>query len=462
MQTTPKRECHRLVLSILIAAVVGGPGCRIARAQPGTCDTEQQLGQRLMKARDEYSKRHEQYRTGIEACLTGIQAEVDKSKGRDLQRVFALERDQFVAGGTPPTLVRISKYQKFWKDPQEKLLNAQSEFHKALSAMLAHAWKSGDDNTVTACTAELKSLLKKWIVPVTKRKEEATVVLVPTAEGPQVSNWRYTTAEPRLAWKDPYFPETGWKDAPAAFGSADLENAIVRTSWTTDSIWLRKSFDMPARSPADVIVLRLRFDEDAEIFIDGERLLFAPGFNSGYAWYLLDQKQQQLFHEGPHQIAVFCRNTIGAQGIDVGLTVYRGGSSVAEQIDRVSRKPDEFEVAAVWKGSRSHTDPVKNQPEPLIHDLELEILQRMGNQLTARLSVKGTKGTESKVVTGILEKVNRQKDLSLTLIEPTRIHPARELVYKGKIDQTGWHFEFRGQGPGGADRYGYGEMQVRP
>jgi hypothetical protein len=155
-----------------------------------------------------------------------------------------------------------------------------------------------------------------------------------------------------------------------------------------------------------------------------------------------------LFHEGRNLIAVFCRNNGGGQAIDLGLTIFRGGSDVVATKARTSRDPDKFEVGAIWEGPRTHKDAVT--PGETGH-VSLEVLQRMGPQIVARLHFKGTRSESDTLAVGTIGRDE------LTLEEQTgHGHTFRS---KGKLTSNGWQYDFRGRGGLGAERYGNGEMK---
>jgi hypothetical protein len=141
-----------------------------------------------------------------------------------------------------------------------------------------------------------------------------TVTLVPTSER-EPAEWRFTTAAPPAGWERSSFDDTGWERGPGGFGERTTPGAVVRTDWKTSDIWLRRSFELKAPVPARA-ALRIHHDEDAEVFLNGERVLALSGFTKDYETALFDAK---ALRAGRNDIAIHCRQTDGGQYIDAGV-----------------------------------------------------------------------------------------------------------------------------------------------
>ena len=137
---------------------------------------------------------------------------------------------------------------------------------------------------------------------------------VPTSEAtPQT--WRFTTAAPASGWQQPGFRDAGWQAAPASFGHGI---GGVRTEWTADDIWLRRTFTLTKLFAHPY--LNVLHDDDAEVYIDGELAATVPGATSSYDMTPLSVGAKGLLLPGRHTLAVHCHNVAGPQIIDVGLS----------------------------------------------------------------------------------------------------------------------------------------------
>jgi hypothetical protein len=135
--------------------------------------------------------------------------------------------------------------------------------------------------------------------------------------------WSYTTTDPGAGWQRPGFDASAWPKGPAGFGTPGTPALQERTPWATPAIWLRTEVEVPALGPDDRLTLRLFHDEDATVFVNGERLLRQRGYATAYEDLKLTPALQGLFRPGRNVIAVQCRQTGGGQGIDLGLTLER-------------------------------------------------------------------------------------------------------------------------------------------
>ena len=171
-----------------------------------------------------------------------------------------------------------------------------------------------------------RALWKKW------SSADKTKVgnWAPLPEPPQVTeivatsrqtpvNWRYTTEKPAADWVQPQFDASGWKEGPAGFGTEGTPGSVVRTTWNTGDIWLRRTFTMP-EAPGSNLQFYVYHDEDVEICVNGVLAAAESGFTTGYVTLEMRPAAQALLKPGAKiTLAVHCHQTEGGQGIDVGL-----------------------------------------------------------------------------------------------------------------------------------------------
>ena len=142
------------------------------------------------------------------------------------------------------------------------------------------------------------------------------MVVLPTSESdPQT--WRFTTTAPAGdGWTKPDFDATSWKSGPGGFGTRITPNTNVRTEWDTPDIWLRRSFTPAAAGEQTRYYVRIYHDEDAEVYLNGQRVTAVEGYITGYKELPLPADAMQA--EENH-LSVHCRQTGGGQYIDVGI-----------------------------------------------------------------------------------------------------------------------------------------------
>jgi hypothetical protein len=130
--------------------------------------------------------------------------------------------------------------------------------------------------------------------------------------------WRYTLDPPPAAWDKPGYDDADWKRAPGGFGTEGTPGAKLRTRWSTNEIWLRRTVTLD-RVPAVDLAFRVHHDEDAEIFINGVLAAAVQGYVTEYVDVPLTSAGRAALKPGGNLIAVHCRQTGGGQSIDVGI-----------------------------------------------------------------------------------------------------------------------------------------------
>ena len=144
---------------------------------------------------------------------------------------------------------------------------------------------------------------------------------------PNVNAWAWTTTAPAAGWEKPGFDDATWARSAGGFGSAailrDHPHAKGATKWETPEIWLRRHFTY--KKPTGKILqatIDMFHDEDAEVYLNGELVLSAKGYNTNWTSFPLPlEKFAAAVKEGDNVIAVKVIQTVGGQFIDLGLSV---------------------------------------------------------------------------------------------------------------------------------------------
>ena len=144
-------------------------------------------------------------------------------------------------------------------------------------------------------------------------KPTVTDVIPTSAKEPQ--RWRYTTNAPPDGWSAAGFDDQAWKEAPGAFG----HDAPHHTEWRSSDIWIRKTWTIP-EGDYKHLEFSLMHDEDIEVYVDGVLAAKEPDFINGYDVFEIKPKALALLKPGAKvTVAAHCHQTVGGQGIDVGL-----------------------------------------------------------------------------------------------------------------------------------------------
>ena len=167
------------------------------------------------------------------------------------------------------------------------------------------------DREVVKLPADAKELSARLSSPPSVRE------VVATSEK-NAQQWRYTTDVPADGWFRVDFDDNNWKTGNAGFGRPDTAHARVGTPWQTSDIWLRRRFELPAASLVNPH-LRVWHDDDADVYLNGEKVATLPGAVSGYSYVRLDDAARALLKSGANVLAVHVKQVRGGQFADAGL-----------------------------------------------------------------------------------------------------------------------------------------------
>ena len=142
--------------------------------------------------------------------------------------------------------------------------------------------------------------------------------LVPTSQK-SATTWSYTIDRPGADWTKPEFDSSPWKQGPAGFGTDGTPGAVVRTTWNSADIWLRREITVPLGNHPNLQFL-VYHDEDIEIYVNGVMAASESGYAASYVPLDINPPALALLKPGAKvTLAVHCHQTTGGQNVDVGL-----------------------------------------------------------------------------------------------------------------------------------------------
>jgi hypothetical protein len=160
-------------------------------------------------------------------------------------------------------------------------------------------------------TAKLHRTLYEPIRPI------KLVELLPTSEK-EGRLYRYALEAPADDWMQPDFDDRAWLEGRGGFGEPSTPGSVVRTIWKTDRIWLRRSFTLE-RLPQGRLYLRVHHDEDADVFLNGRKVVGLSGYTTEYVEVELPEEATGALRVGRNVLGIVCRQTGGGQYIDAGI-----------------------------------------------------------------------------------------------------------------------------------------------
>jgi hypothetical protein len=123
-----------------------------------------------------------------------------------------------------------------------------------------------------------------------------------------------TAASP--AWAQPGFNDQDWQTGKGPFGD---QRGNAGVSWTGKDIWIRRRFSIGA-VPSGRLLEKLFHDDDAEVFLNGQRITRQHGANNDYEMIVLSDEVKAKLRVGENILAMHCKNTGGGSWIDAGLS----------------------------------------------------------------------------------------------------------------------------------------------
>ncbi|QDH79883.1 glycoside hydrolase family 2 [Echinicola soli] len=155
--------------------------------------------------------------------------------------------------------------------------------------------------------------------------------LVLTAKEQDI-DWQYTFSKPKDGWEKMDFEATGWKIGQGGFGSKGTPGAINGTTWQSEDIWLRRSFELGniGKINLDDIRLRIHHDDECVVYINGVKAAELEKWTSSYTTTTIsDEAKNALVANGTNVIAIHCKQDIGGQYIDAGLSIATGDKALS-------------------------------------------------------------------------------------------------------------------------------------
>ncbi|HBE67403.1 MAG TPA: glycoside hydrolase family 2 [Planctomycetaceae bacterium] len=186
------------------------------------------------------------------------------------------------------------------------------------------------------------------------------LLVLPASAQEIVDEWRFAIRRPAEGWQQPEFDDSEWKEASGGFGTQGTPGARIGTTWATNSIWLRKSFELES-VPAKPALL-LHHDENAEIYINGKRIANLSGFTAKYIVVPIDQSKRSVLRPGRNTMAVRCRQTTGGQFIDVHLVDADNVPTLPKP--KRSTKPFESKLITRWGAEVTAENAWTEYPRP--------------------------------------------------------------------------------------------------
>ncbi|MFD0767283.1 glutaminase domain-containing protein [Mucilaginibacter lutimaris] len=127
---------------------------------------------------------------------------------------------------------------------------------------------------------------------------------------------KYTEVIPADGWEKPGFDDKAWKTGTAPFSD---DPSQAKTLWKSRDIFVRRTFNYTKSAPINKLKLLLHHDDDAEVFLNGERINISHGANGDLLPVEINESVAGKLKEGENVLAMHCTNTGGGAWLDAGF-----------------------------------------------------------------------------------------------------------------------------------------------
>ena len=127
---------------------------------------------------------------------------------------------------------------------------------------------------------------------------------------------KYTEEQPASDWNQVDFNDKNWKTGTAPFGDSQSK---AKTVWDSKELWIRREFTISDKGDLNNLFLKLRHDDDVEVFLNGKNIYSKEGANGKLAMIDLNEAIKSNLKEGKNLLAIHCINTGGYAYLDAGI-----------------------------------------------------------------------------------------------------------------------------------------------
>lgn len=182
--------------------------------------------------------------------------------------------------------------------------------------------------------------------------------------------WRFTVSQPPEGWMSPGFDDSGWSRGAGCLGSFDSKGGVIRTLWKEPDIWIRREFLWGSDPPGSFRLFAVH-DDTIEIYVNGVLAESKPQWSSKYVAVAVSDAARATVKKGRNIVAAHCRNTGGAQIVnvtlnDIGNLVARADESDDDSRARWWKYPPRPEVPHIKRWLV--LGPVENGDDTLLLD----------------------------------------------------------------------------------------------
>ncbi|UYQ94965.1 DUF4965 domain-containing protein [Chitinophaga horti] len=223
-------------------------------------------------------------------------------------------------------------------------------------------------------------------------KAEINYKTIVSAADETAYNVRYTEAKPTGDWTAANFSDASWKSGQAPIGD-DAKTA--KTSWKSNNIWVRRTFNVSNLSAINELFLKLNHDDNIEVFLNGKQVYDKVGWTSTFQYHPLSTSDLKT---GQNIIAIHLKNTAGGRFLDFGLVDKVKDNT--EKIDLATQKDVRFTATqTIYDFACGNVDLKLTFTSPLLLN-DMKLLARPVSYITYNVKSNDDKTHNVKIFLG--------------------------------------------------------------
>ncbi|MBV8388352.1 MAG: DUF4965 domain-containing protein [Mucilaginibacter sp.] len=247
--------------------------------------------------------------------------------------------------------------------------------------------------------------------------------ILPAADE-QAYDCKYTETQPAEGWQLEKFNDSGWETGAAPFADSKPKG---KTVWK-DDLWIRRTFEI-SNVDEYKLFLKLSHDDDAEVFLNGEKVLDRPGANGDFEMFPI----KNVLKKGTNVLAIHCKNTGGDTFLDAGLAEQEKSKSDESIKQAVQTSVTVTATQTNYKFKCGKADLLLTFTSPLLLN-DLAIFQRPVSYITYKVRSNDGKQHNIKVFFGASTEIAVNKPIQEVTAESVDDNKL-SILKAGTVDQ---------------------------
>lgn len=225
-------------------------------------------------------------------------------------------------------------------------------------------------------------------------KGKSYETVLPTSEEENYSV-KYTESKPGADWMKAEFKESGWKTGKAPISD---NGSVAGTVWKSPDIWVRRTFNLKDNKFPN-LGLKIQHDDNAEVYLNGERIYGYKGWLSKSQVFPLDEAAKGKLKKGENLLAIHVENTGGGAWLDVGFVNEKVDNSDKEIAVAEQKNVTVQATQTIYEFTAGNVDLTLTFTSPLLLK-DLDLLGRPISYLTFSLKSNDNKEHNAEVYLG--------------------------------------------------------------